>query len=249
MIESPRWLHSIGNKEKCVWALTEISFYNKRVEDWNNFQKNNKELINRLGTPFLELEENNSNINNLKENIKINKTYNILDILRLKSQRKIFIKLTINTICSSYNYYGIILNLGKMKGNFYLNSIFAFLGELIAEFLTGFYSDKFGRIKILIISCIIGTFGYISYIISPSFKFIFIFIAMLGYSGILNTNSIYAPEIYPTKIRNIMSSGSSFLSRIGPICVPIFSQKFPNLIDYSFVISGIVIGLIGSTSH
>ena len=247
MIESPRWLHSIGNKEKCIWALTEISFYNKRVEDWNNFQKNNKELINRLGTPFLELEENNSNINNLKENIKINKTYNILDILRLKSQRKIFIKLTINSICSSYNYYGIILNLGKMKGNFYLNSIFAFLGELIAEFLTGFYSDKFGRIKILIISCIIGTFGYISYIISPSFKFIFIFIAMLGYSGILNTNSIYAPEIYPTKIRNIMSSASSFLSRIGPICVPIFSQKFPNLIDYSFVISGIVIGLIGST--
>ena len=54
-------------------------------------------------------------------NDKLKKNYNILQILQFKSQRTIFIKLTIISTFSSYNYYGIILNLGKMKGNFYLN--------------------------------------------------------------------------------------------------------------------------------
>ena len=106
-------------------------------------------------------------------------------------------------------------------------------------------ADKFGRVKIFLISCIIGTFGYILYLISPSFKFIFIFIAMIGYSGLFNITSIYAPEIYPTKIRNISISYSSFISRLSPICVAILTQIMPNLIDYSFIICGILAGLIG----
>ena len=59
--------------------------------------------------------------------------------------------------------------------------------------------------------------------------------------------AIYAPEIYPTKIRNITFSYTSFISRLAPICVPIFSQKFPLLIDYSFIISATTVGLIGVT--
>ena len=70
---------------------------------------------------------------------------------------------------------------------------------------------------------------------------------MIGYSGIFNIIAIYAPEIYPTKIRNIAYSYSSFLSRLGPICVPIFSQTMPNLIDFSFILWGIISGLIGMT--
>ena len=248
MAESPRWLHSIGDKEKCLGALTEIAFHNNRTQEWNKFQNNNQDIINKLGTPYLELNENNiKNKNEINENKKINRTYNIIDILKLDSQRNTFIKLTLINIGCSYNYYGIILNLGKMKGNFYLNSIFAFFGEFLCESLSGFYSDKFGRIKLFIISCVIGTIGYMLYMISPSFKFFFIFIAMIGYSGIFNTITIYTPEIYPTKIRNVAYSFSSFLSRLGPICVPIFSQAMPNLIDYSFIFSGVIIGLIGST--
>ena len=67
-------------------------------------------------------------------------------MLKFKSQRIIFIKMTIISICSLYNYFGIILNLGKMKGNFYLNSIFAFLGEFICELISGKLSDNYGRI-------------------------------------------------------------------------------------------------------
>ena len=70
---------------------------------------------------------------------------------------------------------------------------------------------------------------------------------MIGYSGIFNTIAIYAPEIYPTKIRNITYSYSSFISRLSPICVPILTQAMPNLINLSFLMSGIIAGLIGLT--
>ena len=240
-IESPRWLHSIGNKEGCIGALTELAFYNGKIEQWNYFQKNNQDLINKLGTTNLEKEGNDNNINNKS----INKTYNIFQILKFKSQRKIFIKITIICIGCSYNYYGVILNLGKMKGNFYLNSICAFLGEFISEIFTGNLADKFGRITIFIWCCVIGTIGYFLYLISPYFKFLFVFTAMVGYSGIFNIIAIYAPEIYPTKIRNTAYSYSSFISRLSPICVPILTQEMPNLIDLSFIIWGIISGLIG----
>ena len=134
-----------------------------------------------------------------------------------------------------------------MKGNFYLNSIFAFLGEFVSELVTGELADKFGRITVFLWCCAIGTFGYLLYLLSPSFKFLFVFIAMIGYSGIFNIVAIYAPEIYPTKIRNITYSYSSFISRLSPICVPILTQAMPNLINLSFLMSGIIAGLIGLT--
>jgi MFS family permease len=140
-LESPRWLHSVGNKEKCLETLTQLAIFNGREKQWIEFQNQNKDLINKVGTPFLEGNENNNNNMN-KTELKTN--YNIIQILRFKSQRNIFIKVTIISTCSMYNYYGIVLNLAKMDGNFYLNSIFAFLGELISELITGELADKYG---------------------------------------------------------------------------------------------------------
>ena len=106
-LESPRWLHSFGRKEECLEVLTKLAIINKRHEQWIEFQKNNQDIINKIGTPFLEKKEE-KNVDNKNE---LKKTYNIFQILRFKSQRSNFIKLTIiNTFCS-YNYYGIILNL------------------------------------------------------------------------------------------------------------------------------------------
>ena len=70
---------------------------------------------------------------------------------------------------------------------------------------------------------------------------------MIGFAGIFNVLTIYMPEIYPTKIRNITYSYTSFISRISPIIIPILSQNFPKLIDYSFILSGVINGLLGMT--
>ena len=70
---------------------------------------------------------------------------------------------------------------------------------------------------------------------------------MLGFAGIFNIITIYSPEIYPTKIRNITYSYTNFISRLSPICVPIFSQNFSNIIDYSFILSAVINFVIGMT--
>ena len=62
-VESPRWLHSIGNKEESIGALNEIAFYNGKENEWKDFKNNNSELINKIGTAFLEKEGSNNNDN------------------------------------------------------------------------------------------------------------------------------------------------------------------------------------------
>ena len=99
----------------------------------------------------------------------------------------------------------------------------------------------------MLCSCLLGVTGYILYMMSPFLKFLFVFIAMIGFAGIFNVLTIYMPEIYPTKIRNITYSYTSFISRISPIIIPILSQNFPKLIDYSFILSGVINGLLGMT--
>ena len=184
----------------------------------------------------------------IKNNENQNKNYTICDILKFKSQRSIFIKVTVITSFSSYIYYGIILNLGKIKGNFFLNSIFAFFGELCSELVVGDLADRYGRIKIFKYCFIIGIFGFISYLIFPDYlKFLFIYVSILGFGGFWNIICIYTPEIFPTKIRNITFSYASLAARILPIMVPILTKIMPEIIDYTFLFSGLLSGFIGIT--
>ena len=245
-IESPRWLHSKGFKNECIEALTELAIFNKNEDKWNDFKNKNEELINKIGTPYLD---KNENVKDKNKNSELkNKNYTIFDILRFKSQRTVFIKVTIIIACSSYIYFGIILNLGKMKGNFFLNGIFAFLGELCSELIVGELADRYGRIKIFKFCFILGTFGFISYLICPDFlKFLFIYISILGFAGFWNIMTIYSPEIFPTKIRNITFSYASFTGRVTPSLVPILTKIMPEIIDYTFLFAGIVSGFLGIT--
>ena len=245
-IESPRWLHSKGFKKECISALTEISNFNGTEHQWITFMNNNEELINKIGTPYLGKDA--KDIQNIKKTESQNKDYNIFDILRFKSQRSVFFKITIIIAFSSYIYFGIILNLGKMKGNFFLNGIFAFLGELCSELIAGELADRYGRIKIFKYCFILGTFGFTSYLICPDYlKFIFIYISILGFAGLWNIMTIYSPEIFPTKIRAIAFSYSSFAGRLTPMMVPILTKIMPDIIDYTFLITGIISGLLGIT--
>ena len=135
-----------------------------------------------------------------------------------------------------------------MKGNFFLNGIFAFLGELSSELVVGQLCDKYGRIKIFKYCFIIGTFGFVSYlIVYDSLKFLFIYVSILGFAGFWNIMTIYSPEIFPTKIRNITFSYSSFTGRITPMLVPILTKLMPQIIDYTFLFSGVISGFLGVT--
>ena len=224
----------------------ELAIFNGTEDQWINFKNKNAELINKIGTPYLDESENikdNTKNAELKDN-----DYTIFQILSFKSQRLVFIKITIIFACCSYIYYGIILNLSKMRGNFFLNGLFAFLGELSSELIVGQLCDKYGRVTLFKYCFGVGIFGFIIYLICADFlKFVFIYISILGFSGFWNIISIYTPEIFPTKIRNIAFSYASFVGRISPMMVPILSKIMPFAIDYTFLGTGIICGYIGIT--
>jgi MFS family permease len=112
----------------------------------------------------------------------------------------------------------------------------------------GKLADIYGRIKTFKYCFIGGTFGFISYLIFPDYlKFLFIYVSIIGYGGFWNIICIYSPEIFPTKIRNITYSYSSFAGRLLPIMVPILTKIMPGIIDYTFLFSGILSGFIGMT--
>ena len=64
-------------------------------------------------------------------------------------------------------FYGIILYLDQMKGNFFINAILSFLGELIAELTGGKLMDIYGRKTISVLLMLIGTVFFILYEILP----------------------------------------------------------------------------------
>ena len=59
--------------------------------------------------------------------------------------------------------------------------------------------------------------------------------------------TIYSPEVFPTKIRNITFSYSSFSGRITPMLVPILTKMMPEIIDYTFLFAEVLSGLLGIT--
>ena len=145
---------------------------------------------------------------------------------------------------SSSCFFGIILNLGRMKGNFFTNSIFAFAGEMISETFTGYLSGIYGRLTIMKYSVFLGSTSFLLYVIVPnSLKFIMIFLAMMGYAGVFNVVSIYTPEIFPTPIRGTTCSLLLLICRFSPLLVPLFTHLLGDHINFSFVIAGYLSGI------
>ena len=63
-----------------------------------------------------------------------------------------------------------------MKGNFFFNAIFTFLGEFIAELAGGYLTDKFGRKKVTINLMLFGVLFFTLYDLLPmQFSWIILF--------------------------------------------------------------------------
>ena len=234
-VESPRWLDSIGRKQECLEVLTFISKVNDKEKEWNEFQKRHPEIIKKIG----KIKNESSNKDNNTKN------YNILQILSFPSQRKKIILLCFLWFISGMNFYGILLNLGHMKGNFYLNGILSFIGETFSEFGSGYLADIKGRIWVMKYSAYLGSISFLIYkFVGSNIKSLFVMNAMFGYAAIYNVLGIYIPENFPAYIRGNVTGFIIILLRLAPMNVPYLTNILGQNVDYVFIILGFLAGFI-----
>ena len=234
--ESPNYLINIGNGNHALECYKKIARINGREKEINEYiEKNNKEIQDFFKESF-----------QISSSKKLNfKTYSVIEIFQLKSQRKNFLILSYIWFAGSFNYFGIIINLKTIPGNFFSNSIMAFLGELISELTAGYISDIYGR---LIIMKICSYFGSISFLISlflnGFLKSTFIMIGMLGIAGCYTVSSVYTPEIFAPKLRGTVCGFLCLLMRVGPLCVPTLTNFLGIGVYFLMVISELFVGIL-----
>lgn len=230
--ESPHWLHSMGRKQECLNVLTFIAKVNDKEKDWINFQNKNPDIIKKIGEQKIE---NNTN----------KKNYSIFQILNFPSQRNKILLLCCLWFASGMNFFGILLNLGHMEGNFFLNGILSFSGEIISELGSGYLADKKGRIWVMKYSAYLGSISFLIYkFVGMKLKSIFVMGAMFGYAAIYNVLGIYVPENFPVFIRAKVTGFLIVLLRFSPMLVPYLTQIFGQNVDYIFIILGFFAGSI-----
>lgn len=222
--ESPRWLKAQGRKDDCIKTLEEIARQNGRLKEWDDFLKSGVNI-------FDEITET-----------KKEKNYSVIQILSYPSQKKKTFILCYLWMGVALNFFGIILNLSKMKGNYFRNSIFAFIGETVGDVSSGYIADKFGRVKVIRFGSLFGSIFFLLFIFSSGFVCsVFLFLAMISFASLFNVITIYTPEAFPTTIRSTMVGFLFFLMRISPIAVGPLNSVLGETMDYVFCVCGFII--------
>jgi hypothetical protein len=229
-VESPRWLLIRNKYDECIETLTKISKINKTEKSWEEYLKNNHNNIFNL---------QNATNSFKRKSISKKPEQSFFQIITNPNQKITILNLIILWFGTSLCFYGIILTLNKMKGNFFTLSILAFLGEMISELLSGFISNIFGRIFVIKYGGLMGTISFILFKLFPEYiKPLFIFVSMFGFSASFNIVYVYTPEILPTSIRASICQILFLISRFAPLLIPTLSHIIGDYVDFVFIIFG-----------
>lgn len=238
LYESPKWLYSKKKIDELLLVYKNISIFNGTQKKWENYYNQNKDSI------FIE--EGVENQNNYNKDNKSNnddkKTYTFFEVLKYKSQRKKTFMIIYLYFASSFCYYGVLLNLAILKGNFYANSIMIFLAISIASFFSASLIDIYGRLNVLKYSILFGAIFLLifPYIKSNLILCFILFLSMIGYNAHYSIIPCFISESFPTCIRSLMVNYTKFFSRFGPLLVPLISQKFRGNENNLFIIIGFI---------
>ena len=156
----------------------------------------------------------------------------------MKSIQKILFIMLFLSFSFSFSYFGLLLSLTSLKGDFYFNYFSNFIAETISLLLSGFISDKIGRkITIQIFSFIAGM-AYIIYKILPEkiqeYSPYFVFVISFCINAAFNVHTIFYNEIFNANIKGSCNGLINIIGKLASTIVP----SLVNIISWSQIIFG-----------
>ncbi|KAJ8921481.1 hypothetical protein NQ315_003099 [Exocentrus adspersus] len=206
--ESPRWLLAVGRTEEVMVVLEKAAKANGRDLPPNI----DKQLMPESS------EEPAENVN-------------VLDLFKTTQMRKKTMCLFLIWFSVYLVYYGLVLNLGNIGGNLYVNSVLQGAVEIPAVAISIFILLKGGRRWPLSLTMIIS--GVACACTLPLYLFnnlqwVTTSLAMLSKFCISSSNAVmpvFTAELYPTTIRNIGVGAANVSAGIALMLVPLRSTR------------------------
>ncbi|XP_049783375.1 organic cation transporter protein-like [Schistocerca cancellata] len=204
--ESPLWLLALGRKDEVLVILEEAARFNK-IELPPRADK-----ILQQGIPQKEGSENAS--------------AGCLDLFRTPNLRKNSLVLYVIWFSVYIVYYGLVLNLGNIGGNVYINTVLSGVVELPSIAISILFLLKMGRRWPFCLTLLLSGIACLLTIPVPldkDLQWVTIALAMAGKFAISSSNVImpvFTAELFPTVIRNLGVGASNVSAGIALMLVP-----------------------------
>ncbi|XP_055495367.1 solute carrier family 22 member 2-like [Leucoraja erinacea] len=219
--ESPRWLLSRKRREEAVSILQKIA------------KKNNKSFSTNIEAV---------QIDNSEDELR---SPSITDLVRTPQIRKHTLILMYNWFVSAIVYLGLVLRLGIMGGNIYLNFFISGVIEIPAAVLVLLVIERVGRRwPFAAGNLLAGVTCLVTVLIPDDFFWLKTIITSLGKLGITIAFLMVCfvnTELYPTFLRNFAVSICSAMCDVGGIVAPFIVYRLAALwTDLPLLVFGVI---------
>ncbi|MEQ2235491.1 hypothetical protein ILYODFUR_002937 [Ilyodon furcidens] len=222
--ESPRWLLSQNRKSKAAEITKDMA-------------KENKMTLTKM-------------IETLSDDNADSSTASFMDLIRTPKMRKHTFILSFNWFTSAVVYQGLIMRLGILGGNVYVDFLISGLVEFPAAFLILFTIERIGRrLPFAAANIVAGASCFITAFIPDSMFWFKTVVACIGRLGITMTFEMVVfvnTELYPTFVRNFGVSVCSTLCDVGGIVAPFLLYRLAVIwLELPLIIFGCLAFLAG----
>ncbi|XP_038674831.1 solute carrier family 22 member 2-like [Scyliorhinus canicula] len=225
--ESPRWLLSQKKGAEALKILQQVA------------KRNGNTLSLKPETITID-----------KNGEKVNRS-SIIELVRTPQMRKHTLILMVNWFASALVYQGLVMRLGTLGGNIYLDVLISGAVEIPASVLNLFVIERIGRrLPFAAGGLLSGGSCLVAVFIPENISWLKTAVTCLGKLGITMSFEMVCfvnMELYPTYLRNLAVSVCSVLSDIGGIVSPFIVYRLAAIWgEMPLVVFG-VIGLIAGS--
>ena len=220
--EGPRYLISKSRYKDTMKAFRKIAKYNRIPE--SKFPPKDTKLL-------IEYEaEMNIMRSSTGSNQAPNKQYTIIDALKYKSTRYLFLLLIPQFITTFLVYFGISLDMARLEGDIIVNTIMAGVFEIPAYVLVIFLvrTETLGRKYTMFIFYIFSIIGSLFYILVGGdvqwINILLLIVRKFGISGCADICQLFATELFPSVVRSAVLGTLTFIGVLGAIIAPMIVQ-------------------------